>query len=212
MIKVELKVCGMKHNTAEVAGLQPDYLGFIFFEGSPRNFNGVIPKLPDGIKKVGVFVDAPLLEIQRIVENHSLDVVQLHGEETPEFCEQLQQSSNTKNSSLRAVEVWKVFSIKDSFDFSVLTNYERFVDKYLFDTKGKEKGGNGYVFDWNVLKKYPSNKPFVLSGGIGLEEIEALKEILKTELPIAAIDVNSRFETKPGMKDVMKLKRFIEKL
>ena len=212
MIKVELKVCGMKHNTAEVAGLQPDYLGFIFFEGSPRNFDGVIPKLPDGIKKVGVFVDAPLLEIQRIVENHSLDVVQLHGEETPEFCEQLQQSSNTKNSSLRAVEVWKVFSIKDSFDFSVLTNYERFVDKYLFDTKGKEKGGNGYVFDWNVLKKYPSNKPFVLSGGIGLEEIEALKEILKTELPIAAIDVNSRFETKPGMKDVMKLKRFIEKL
>ena len=212
MIKVELKVCGMKHNTAEVAGLQPDYLGFIFFEGSPRNFDRVIPKLPDGIKKVGVFVDAPLLEIQRIVENHSLDVVQLHGEETPEFCEQLQQSSNTKNSSLRAVEVWKVFSIKDSFDFSVLTNYERFVDKYLFDTKGKEKGGNGYVFDWNVLKKYPSNKPFVLSGGIGLEEIEALKEILKTELPIAAIDVNSRFETKPGMKDVMKLKRFIEKL
>ena len=107
-----------------------------------------------------------------------------------------------------AVEIWKVFSIKDTFDFERLTPYEGLVHAFLFDTKGKAKGGNGYTFDWGVLKKYTSETPFILSGGIGLEEIDNIKEILATDLPILALDVNSKFEDRPGLKNVAALQKF----
>ncbi len=110
---------------------------------------------------------------------------------------------------LSGVEVWKVFGIKDSFNFDVLEAYEDVVDKFLFDTKGKDKGGNGYTFNWEVLNEYPSKKPFVLSGGIGLGEIEDLKKILNTKLPVHAIDVNSKFETEPGLKNIDDLNEMI---
>lgn len=204
MSALKLKICGMKHNVAEVANLQPDYLGFIFYDGSPRNFTTQLPELPSELKKVGVFVNASEAFISEKIKTHSLDVIQLHGDESPEFCKNI--------SNMSAVEVWKVFSIKDSFDFSTLTAYELFVDKFLFDTKGKEKGGNGYTFDWTILKEYPSKIPFILSGGIGLDQLEALKEIQKTELPIYAVDVNSRFESQPGLKNTTDLKKFKDEL
>ncbi|MEL6812579.1 MAG: phosphoribosylanthranilate isomerase [Bacteroidota bacterium] len=192
----------MKHNTLAVAQLLPHYLGFIFYEDSPRHYEDTAQELPSEIKKVGVFVNADIQFISDKIHTFHLDVVQLHGEETPEFCHQLAQQS--------AVEIWKVFSIKDTFDFDRLTPYEAVVDKFLFDTKGKEKGGNGYTFDWSVLKEYTSSKPIVLSGGIGLEELPKLKEILTTELPIHVVDVNSRFEYSPGKKNIELLQKFID--
>lgn len=201
----------MKLNIAEVAKLQPDYLGFIFYDKSPRYLHGEIPKLPSETKKVGVFVNASIEEVSEKIKQYDLDVVQLHGEETPEYCLDLKLRCQTELIEVpmqNHFSIWKVFSIKESFDFEVLEPYEAVVDKFLFDTKGKEKGGNGYTFNWNVLKDYPSEKQFILSGGIGLPEIDSVKKILKTKLPIYAIDVNSRFETDPGLKKIGDLEKF----
>ncbi len=188
-------------NISEVATLQPDYLGFIFHEQSPRNFENTIPEISETIKKVGVFVDEKVEFISRQIEKHQLSVIQLHGHESPEMC-QLLKSTNAK--------VIKVFSIKDEFDFSVLTPYEDVCDYFLFDTKGKLPGGNGYAFNWNVLKQYPSTKPFFLSGGIGLDQIDKLSEFLdsKASTYCYAVDVNSKFEIEPGLKNIEDLKRF----
>ncbi len=202
---MKLKVCGMKYNPGEVAALQPDYLGFIFWEKSPRSFDGEIPKLPPGIKKVGVFVNASLDEVVAKIKEYHLQAVQLHGSESPEFCKELKQYNFQE-----PIQIIKVFSIKDDFNFDELKPYESVCDYYLFDTKGKLPGGNGYTFDWKVLKGYPSIKPYFLSGGIGLEEIESLREFMKR--PEAkychTIDVNSRFELEPGLKNIQKLKEF----
>ena len=212
-MKPLLKICGMKHNIAEVAALQPDYLGFIFYDKSPRFFYGDIPSLPPGIKKVGVFVDDSLEEILEKIKKYDLNVVQLHGDESEDFCEQLNEGLDcTRLDKGGTIEIWKVFSIKDKFNFDVLKPFENVVDKFLFDTKGKDKGGNGYTFNWKILKNYPSKKPFILSGGIGLEEIAELKEFLKTDLPIHAIDVNSKFEMEPGLKNIEALKKFKNEL
>ncbi|UOB16843.1 phosphoribosylanthranilate isomerase [Abyssalbus ytuae] len=205
---MKLKICGMKYhdNINEVAALHPDYLGFIFYDKSPRFFTGEIPHLPKNIKKVGVFVDAPLNYIIEKVEKHKLDAVQLHGKESPEFCEQLKRPGRSQK-----IEIIKVFSIKDEFDFKTLEPYEEFTDYFLFDTKGKNPGGNGYTFNWKVLENYPSKKPFFLSGGIGTDETEAVLSFLKKlESRLCyAIDVNSKFETGPGLKNIEKLKKFI---
>lgn len=188
-------------NIREVADLKPDYLGFIFYERSKRNFEGIIPEIPKGIKKAGVFVNEYLEILVSLAEEYKLEALQLHGDESVDYIKQVKEH-------LPKVEIIKVFGIKDTFDFSVLTPYEEVVDYFLFDTKGKERGGNGVVFNWEVLKEYNSSKPFFLSGGIGLDEVKAVKEILKTDLPVYTIDVNSKFETKPGLKSVEKLKKF----
>lgn len=203
---LKLKICGMKYadNIRSVAALQPDYMGFIFWERSPRFFSGELPKLPDPIKKTGVFVNAGFEEMVSAVQKHRLRAVQLHGQESPELCRRLKAHFTTAN-----IEVIKVFSVKDDFDFGVLVPYETVCDYFLFDTKGKLPGGNGYRFNWKVLKDYPSQKPFFLSGGIGSEAVENIKSILKTTLPVYAVDVNSRFEIQPGLKDAEQLKAFI---
>ncbi|MDC8004422.1 phosphoribosylanthranilate isomerase [Aureisphaera galaxeae] len=197
----------MKHNTAAVDELRPDYLGFIFYEKSPRNFDRESISDTRTSKRVGVFVDASIEFIIEKTKQFGFDVIQLHGEESDRYCWVLKDQLASE-----AVELWKVFSIKDTFDFKILQSYESVVDKYLFDTKGKEKGGNGYTFDWSVLKDYPSKKPFVLSGGIGLEEMDKVRALLQTDLPIYAIDVNSRFEVKPGLKDISALKKLNHEL
>lgn len=199
----------MKHNVAEVAALQPDYLGFIFYEKSSRNYIlNEIPPSP-GIKKVGVFVDASISFVMKKIKTLKLDVIQLHGDESVFYINELNQ--NIFNSKLRhEVEIWKVFSVGENFDFDILSKYENTVDKFLFDTKGKDKGGNGFAFDWTVLKEYPSTKLFILSGGISMENISEVKELLKTDLPIYAIDVNSKFEDSPGMKNIEELKKLIQ--
>jgi phosphoribosylanthranilate isomerase len=195
---MKVKICGMKYpdNILEVSSLLPDYMGFIFWEKSSRYFDATIPALPGSIKKVGVFVNETLPIIIQKVLKHDLQVVQLHGKESVDFCQEL------RSQLPKGIEIIKVFSIQDEFDFSVLKPFEEFCDYFLFDTKGKLPGGNGTTFDWTVLKKYPSTKPFFLSGGIGLEELEAVQEITKTNLPVYAIDVNSKFEIEPGLKKI----------
>ena len=208
---MKLKVCGMKFkdNIQQVTALQPDYLGFIFYEKSARYFSNEIPRLPQNIKKVGVFVDADLDYVIAMVNTHNLEAVQLHGNELPQYCEALRHAE-LKNR----IDIIKVFSIKDEFNFEVLTAFETVCDYYLFDTKGKLPGGNGYTFNWNVLNKYPSFKPYFLSGGIGINEIEKLNKFKtsKASTYCHAIDVNSKFEIEPGLKDIKLLNKFKVKL
>jgi phosphoribosylanthranilate isomerase len=204
MKQVQLKICGMKYpeNIQEIALLQPDYLGFIFWDKSSRKFDlNEIPKLDAKIKKVGVFVDANLEEIQNKIKVFQLDIIQLHGNESVAFCLEL------KNEN---IEIIKAFSINNDFDFSQLKAYENTVDYFLFDTKGKLPGGNGTTFDWKVLDNYNLQKPFFLSGGIGLTEIDKIQKFLASDLAnyCHAIDINSRFEIEPGLKNITDLEKF----
>ena len=205
---MKLKICGMKYpnNILEVGSLLPDYMGFIFWDKSARYFDGTLPTLPKTIKKTGVFVNASQDEILEKVTKYDLQAVQLHGHESVAFCQDL------KNTLANTIEIIKVFSVDEAFDFNQLEPFETVCDYFLFDTKGKLPGGNGTTFDWKVLEQYPSQKPFFLSGGIGLDEIDLVKQILKTDLPIYAIDVNSKFEIEAGLKDKEKLDRFKQKI
>lgn len=193
------------NNILDIAKLKPDFMGFIFYKNSPRYFNSVIPELPENIKKIGVFVNATFDYIKGIVTKHDLQGVQLHGNESPELCKQLQDINCI---------VIKVFSIRDTFDFNSLEPYEDVCDYYLFDTKGKQPGGNGYTFDWRILKKYSSIKPYFLSGGIGPNEIPDLMSFLKRSEAFFchSLDVNSKFETNSGLKNIEKLKEFKDQL
>lgn len=206
-VNVKLKVCGMQKNITEVAALKPDYLGFIFWEPSKRYFKGAMPSIPHSVRKVGVFVDATIPDIAEKTKTHDLLYAQLHGTETPAFCHEVQKT-------IPQLKIIKVFSINDDFDFGRLRHFEDVCDYYLFDTKGKLPGGNGYSFNWEVLKNYPSTKPYFLSGGIGPDHLKALKEFMQR--PEArychAIDVNSGFEIAPGLKNNEELKTFKERL
>lgn len=197
----------MKHpvNIQEVAQLLPDYLGFIFFEKSPRFFEKSLPELPSSIQKVGVFVNAPLETIFDRIKQYDLQVIQLHGDESPEFCDLLQHINS---------KVIKVFQIDNDFDFEILNQYENVCDYFLFDTKGKHYGGNGIIFNWKLLENYPSQKPYFLSGGIGIEEIPQLYEFLITKVGklCHAVDINSKFEIAPGLKNTQLLKKFKNEL
>lgn len=191
-------------NITDIAALNPDYLGFIFYEKSKRYVGEDFDEaatyhLPKGIKKIGVFVNASMEYVLSKVKRYGLDLVQLHGEESPEFCRDLQ---------MKNITIIKVFAVGQTFDFSILEPYKPYCDYFLFDTKGKEKGGNGITFNWDVLKDYDNEKPFFLSGGLNLENIGKVKEL--GDLNILAIDVNSGFETEPGLKDVESIRRLMK--
>ena len=216
-MNLKLKICGMREaeNIREISGLKPDYLGLIFFEGSSRYVSGEIEEFNSEIKKTGVFVNASEEGILQKVEKYGLSAIQLHGEESPEFCRNLNKKLSATGKN---VEIIKVFSIKEEFDFQELEPYEGIADLYLFDTKGKSRGGNGIAFNWEILLDYPSSTPFFLSGGIGPEETEAIKKLYYTfqkrqkEELFYGIDVNSKFETAPALKDREALKLFRERL
>jgi phosphoribosylanthranilate isomerase len=205
--KMKLKICGMKYpeNIIEVGALLPDYMGFIFWEKSARYFNGTIPELIKTIKKVGVFVNESIENIIKKTNKHDLQALQLHGNESVEFCQDL------KDKIDHSIEIIKVFSVGNDFDFEIVKPFETVCDFFMFDTKGKLPGGNGTAFDWEILKKYKSKKPFFLSGGIGINELKAIEEISKSNLPIHAIDVNSKFEIEPGLKNKNLLSNFKRK-
>lgn len=190
-------------NIEAVASLQPDFMGFIFYNKSSRYFEGQIPKFSESIQKVGVFVDTALEDVKNSILEYGLDLVQLHGKESPEYCSQISEA-----------KVIKVFSIKNAFDFSGLKPYENVCNYYLFDTKGKLPGGNGYTFNWNVLKDYPSTKPYFLSGGIGLDELKKIKDFKKSTASkyCFAVDVNSKFEIEAGLKNKEELEKFKHEL
>src|SRR5215217_6480422 len=199
---MKIKVCGLRQqdNIEKVVALQPNFIGFIFYEKSPR-FVGeeldeeYIKSIPQNIKKVGVFVNASPGNILNMVKKYDLQYAQLHGNEMPDICRSIRQ---------KGVSVIKAFSINEQFNFAMLNNYKSFCDLFLFDSAGANPGGNGTSFDWNLLKKYDNEKPFFLSGGIGMDNIEEIIELSKT-LPVYGIDVNSKFEIEPGIKDIAKL-------
>lgn len=195
----QLKICGMREpaNIVEVAALRPDYMGFIFYDQSPR-FVGKdfeLPSIPQSIKKIGVFVNERTDSIVRTVSEYQLDLVQLHGNETPAQCEELKS---------KGIEVIKVFSIDEHFDFVAVNSFKTIVRYFLFDTKGKYLGGNGRTFDWSLLKKYDQSIPFFLSGGISSENVQDVREI--SDLNAHVLDLNSGVEVSPGLKSIEKIK------
>jgi len=207
---MKVKVCGMKYseNMTQVAALRPDYLGFIFWKPSKRYFEDTIPELNEDIKKVGVFVDASQKEILQRIQLYNLNAVQLHGKEDAHYCGQLRKDITAIDPKISII---KVFSIKNEFNFDLLKEFESVCDYFLFDTKGELPGGNGFVFNWEILKNYPSNTPYFLSGGIGLKETDRLLEFLGSPASklCHAIDINSKFETAPGVKSTEMLTTFI---
>lgn len=195
---MKVKICGMREaaNLWAIADLSPDFLGFIFSEKSPR-FVGdslrpeLLRSLPPTVRKVGVFVDAPLAELLTLSCQYGLDYVQLHGHETPAYCRAARQHN---------LHVIKSFAVDEQFDFSTLTEYSAVCDLFLFDTKGPQPGGNGTTFDWRVLANYHGPTPFLLGGGLGPANAGELLHFRHPQL--VGYDFNSQLELAPGLKDV----------
>lgn len=205
---MKLKVCGMKYpdNASAVATLAPDYMGFIFYKPSKRYCGETltpefVKTLPASIIKTGVFVNESLEEVLRICSAYGFKAVQLHGHETPDFC------LSCKKAGL---EVIKVFHVGETMDWSILEPYKKVADYFLFDTKTPEYGGSGNRFNWEILKEYDNEIPLFLSGGVD-ESILTELNILST-VKIYALDINSRFELEPGLKDVERIGKFAEGL
>jgi phosphoribosylanthranilate isomerase len=195
----------MRHgdNIRAVEKLDIDWMGFIFYPGSTRYVSGEGEWL-DAIKsctkvRVGVFVNENREKIRRKIAKYRLKYVQLHGDESPDFCRRLQDDGYA---------VIKAFSVSTETDFRQAAAYEDFVDFFLFDTKSSERGGTGKRFDWSVLEAYRGNVPFLLSGGIGSEHIQDLQQVCRHPL-MAGVDLNSRFELSPGLKDSVIIERFV---
>lgn len=204
---MKIKVCGMREaeNISELIKLEPDYMGFIFYKKSKR-FVTSFPKveIPSKIKKVGVFVNEAIDEVIEIVEKHQLEAVQLHGDESPEYCEEL------KVLLIRDVEILKAFSVDDAFNFSNTEAYQKVCDYFLFDTKGKDYGGNGVKFNWQILQNYKGEVPFLLSGGISKIDVDDILKISHKDF--AGIDINSGFEIEPALKNIEEIKEFKQNL
>ena len=203
-----VKVCGMRDAVAlaEVAALGPDFLGFIFAPKSPR-FVGealapeLVRALPPSIWKVGVFVNETTANMLAIAKRFGLAAVQLHGQETPAQCEELSEAG---------LLVMKAFSVGQAVDFAALLPYVPYCDFFLFDTKGAAPGGNGAIFDWNLLSGYNLPVPYFLAGGLGLEHAA---ELAVLRLPgLVGVDLNSGFETAPGVKDAGRLAQMLTQL
>jgi len=205
-MSIKLKICGMKvpENIDAVIALEPDYIGFIFYPASKRFVADldpeIIKRIPETIKTTGVFVDEKLEVVKDKIKVYQLKAVQLHGNESPAYCKELQ----------KVTEVIKAFGINESFDFDKLDDYYDVADYYLFDTQTAEHGGSGKTFNWRTLEKYQLPKPFFISGGIGLENVADLPRINDERLYGA--DVNSRFENAEGLKDTDQLTDFKNKM
>ena len=195
-----IKVCGMREqeNIREAAALGIDLMGFIFWPKSSRCGSERPAYLPTRCKRVGVFVNEQIGEVQRIAGEYVLDIIQLHGHESPDYIRQLHLSCS----------LIKAFNIATIDDFTACIPYEGLVDYFLFDTKGQRVGGNGQKFDWRVLKAYRGQTPFLLSGGIGPDDALRIKAFCHPRY--AGIDLNSRFELSPGLKDIDSIKRFLD--
>ena len=187
-------------NIREVGALKPDFMGLIFYKESPRyigeGIGDALEAVPIGVEKVGVFVNEELERIEELTDRYRLDLLQLHGEESAAYCETLKK---------QGYRLSKAFALDRDFDFAQLESYKLVVDYFLFDTKGKYRGGNGQAFDWRILEKYDNEVPIFLSGGIDLEIVRNLDSL--QEINLYALDVNSRFEIAPGLKDVKKIER-----
>ena len=209
---MNIKVCGITQlkQLQQLDGLDIDFAGLNFYKGSPRYVANKISaeeiKTADfDIKKVGIFVDSPYDDIMKIIEEYNLDIIQLHGNETPDLCSELAEE----------IEVIKVFRITSETSAEVdkmIQPFDDVCDYYLFDKGGQREtiGGTGKQFDWNILSKARIEKPFFLSGGIGPDDVSKIKAFKHPDF--FAIDINSKFETAPGVKDMGKLLKFVREL
>ena len=207
-----VKVCGMTSCDAVKAidSHLPLCVGFIFYDASPRNAFALpvedICNLSSECRKIGVFVDAGYEEIIGICRPRNIDVVQLHGSESPELCRKLGDAGYT---------VIKAFSLsggnKDDLN-DRLAAYVSSVDYFLFDTAGRQAGGNGLKFDWTILDNYNFPVPYILSGGIGPDDVQDVISVLNSKKAIAGVDINSRFEISPGVKNIKTVNKFINNL
>jgi phosphoribosylanthranilate isomerase len=251
---LKIKVCGMREtgNINQLIQLPIDYIGFIFYEKSARYVQSIpdlttLKKLSN-LKKVGVFVNAEIDFVLKKIKEFDLDVVQLHGKETPQYIKDLRlkhlqleieelkiyksllaiQASRLKQDAklnkigldldaieynldnMRSkiqIEIWKVFSVDETFDFKETEAFNGFADKFLFDTKTPLHGGSGQKFDWEILRNYHGQMPFFLSGGISIADTEGVKNIQHPQF--WGLDLNSKFEISPALKDVRMLHKFL---
>jgi phosphoribosylanthranilate isomerase len=206
---MQIKVCGMRNPEnilALIDQVNPDWMGLIFYPKSPRYVldSAAVELSSVAIKKVGVFVNESGGKILRKIKEFDLSAIQLHGQESVALVETLRQKTNA--------EIWKVFSIQNQINWDELKGFLPFVDRFLFDTASASHGGSGQKFDWHVLKTYPFDKSFFLSGGLDEESLEEILE-LASEIPaLGGVDLNSRFEDSPGLKNIEALKNFKTKL
>lgn len=195
MGRLKVKICGMKYrdNIQDVLRLPIDYMGFIFYDKSKRYVEQLDLSVFDNssIQKVGVFVNNTPHDINKTADDFQLDGIQLHGSETPEQCTELKETGKF---------IWKAFGIDEQFDFSVLEPYKDVVDCFLFDTKSPQYGGTGQAFSWETLTKYKGDTPYLLSGGIGIENLSDALHIQDERL--FGLDLNSKLEVKPGIKNI----------
>lgn len=207
---LKIKVCGMKEagNIEGVGHLNPDFMGFIFYDRSPRNAIGMpveaLDNFSEEIRKVGVFVDSNPDYIEEIAGKYGIDALQLHGNESPELCGLL------KDKGFFVIKAFGIEAAGVSIDEEIIKPYEGKIDMVLFDTKTLARGGSGKKFDWKALDNYSLQIPFLLSGGIDICDADAIRGL--TNPFLAGIDVNSRFELSPGIKDVEKLDEFIKRI
>ena len=198
---MKIKICGLKHpdNIKSIMALAPDYVGFICYAPSPRYASDLqtetLDLLPESIYKTAVFVNEQPETISKLIDTYNFDAVQLHGNEDPEFCSVLKDK----------VTVIKAFGLDENFDFESLNEFADSVDYFLFDTKTDKHGGSGITFDWTLLDNYKLDIPFFLSGGLSLDNLETVRSINHPQF--YGVDLNSKFEIEPGLKDITKLKK-----
>jgi len=198
-----IKVCGLNNgdNINQLMKLDLDFMGIIFYRKSSRFFNSAT--LPKTEKKyIAVFVNESLDVIKEIINKYKFEYVQLHGNEDEKFCKEISSLCN----------IIKAFRIDDRFDLNEIEKYSKYCKYFLFDTFTESYGGSGKKFNWDLLLNYDHKKDFILSGGINLELINSIKK-LKNQLPnLIGVDLNSKFEIKPGLKDVNRVKKFIKSI
>jgi phosphoribosylanthranilate isomerase len=206
---MEIKVCGMRERDnchQLVQEVNPDWMGLIFYPKSPRLVSEEsadwLVDLP--LKKVGVFVGEEQSEIRRKTALFGLSALQLHGGESLEVVKQLKEETE--------LEIWKVFGVGEKLDWKLMEEFVSHVDRFLFDTATASKGGSGKTFDWELLKGYPFEKGFFLSGGLRLAHAAEILELGKDLPQLLGVDVNSGFEMAPGLKQIPELKEFKQKL
>lgn len=205
---MKIKICGLKEpeNISDIASLQPDMMGFIFYPKSKRyvgdNFDStILSTIPKTICKVGVFVNESIENVLNTANRFQLDAIQLHGDESKEYCSIIRSNG---------YDIIKAISVQDSLDLNILHSYVSSVDYFLFDTGTKDYGGSGQQFNWEILKDYDLETPFILSGGLGTENISA---ILSFHHPkCIGVDANSRLEDSPGIKNIELTQSFINSI
>jgi phosphoribosylanthranilate isomerase len=206
MREIGIKVCGLRNpaNIAEVIMLEPQYMGFILYGGSPRyvsmkEYCNLIKIIPVSIRKVGVLVNEPLKEALKVAQSGVFDLIQLHGNESVDYCRKLSQE----------IGIIKAFSVSEALPDN-LSEYNSYCKMFLFDTAGEKYGGTGKMFDHRILSGYSPDTDYILSGGISADDSTYIKSMNSDRM--VAVDLNSRFEIRPGIKDINLLKNFIEKI